>query len=162
MMCQQMTTWRKFLGLKCDKMEEFPLFYADVKTSLNKLEEEKSVAVRDDIFLKCFLSQKIEVTELEQTTKAFVMENNQTYAVTLEQVRADYQAQQVKDSLREGGTFGHLHSRRGTSTVASASTAGASSSRTESTITRIPKKSEPGLGKLPPNTGNLIPYQFYT
>ena len=91
--CHQMTIWRQFLSLKCETMADFPLFYSNVFTFVDMLERDKSIAVRDDTFLKCYLSQKVNVTELEQTTRKFVMEGSPPYDKILEAIRKDYDAQ---------------------------------------------------------------------
>ena len=115
-----MSNWNQFISLKCDSMPDFPAFYSKAQKLISKLLDGKSIAVTDDVFLKCYFSKIITVPELQDSVKEFVKESAPKYEVVLENVRSDYSAQSVSDALKSGGTNGHLFqtkSRRVTSQV---------------------------------------------
>ena len=77
-MARIMHHWSDFFTLRCTSMENFPLFYSNVKKVTHKLREAKPIVVTDTTFLKAFLSGLISCDDLKTEAKGY-MEGTETY-----------------------------------------------------------------------------------
>ena len=66
--------WQKFFGLRCDSLDGFLPFYSSVRTSVTRLKDFKSEAIKDETFLRAFMTKALDVMELKTYTKEFLTE----------------------------------------------------------------------------------------
>ena len=66
--------WQKFFGLRCDSLDGFLSFYSSVRTSVTRLKDFKSEAIKDETFLRAFMTKALDVMELKTYTKEFLTE----------------------------------------------------------------------------------------
>jgi len=64
-----MTNWSSLLSSKCREHDSFLSFYSKTRGILHKLTKGNSIAAKDDILLKVYLSMAIEATELQTEVK---------------------------------------------------------------------------------------------
>ena len=137
--------WREFMGLRCPEFDDFLPFYSKVTKVIDKLKEAKSVAVKDDVFLRAFLARAISCDELQTEAKKFLQDGKGSYDDILEEVLGDYRAQETGEEIRDE-PVATSKSRRAEARPASAkSTSGQAAA----------------LPKFPTNKGNLIPHTYY-
>ena len=145
-----LSQWRKLFSLKCDSITTFSSFYSDVREAVNGLKETDSGAIQDEIFMRAYLCKAIDVPELRTHYKALVNKMDETRMEILERIHSDYRTIVSTESLRsEGDLFLGRQSRRTTQTAK------------ERPKTVHPGKQSPYKPKFPPNTGNLIPHNYY-
>ena len=143
-MTRIMKLWREFFGLRCENLSDFLPFYSKVTKVLDKLQQEKSVAATDDVFLRAFLAKAISCEELQTEVKKFLQDGKGTYDQILEDILTDYRAQETGEELRDGDNTIPKKVRR-----------------VDTTHDLKQKSGKVALPKLPSNTGNLIPHSYY-
>ena len=55
-----MSLWKELFGLICNEKDTFQQFYSRVKSRLFKLKRDKSIDVKDDVFLCAYFSKVIQ------------------------------------------------------------------------------------------------------
>jgi len=146
-----LTLWQSFFALRCDDQDSFLLFYSDAKHIIHKLRKEKSVALKDDTFLRAFFAGIINVPELKEVTKKFLTVHSKTTEAILDLVHADFRAMSTKEHMVDG------ISAKGSTKVRRAP-------KTDDKAPVKPKGNGPPsvqYRKFPKNTGGLIPGDVY-
>ena len=65
--------WSKIHHLNCKDLDTFEMFYSDYVTAENKLIELKSIAIKDNSFLRSLLFHKIDVEDLKSETSQLIL-----------------------------------------------------------------------------------------
>ena len=143
--------WQSFFTLRCDDQDSFLMFYSNAKHIIHKLKQEKSVALKDDSFLRAFFAGVINVPELKEVTKMFLTVHHKTPEAILNIVHDDFRAMCTKEQMVDGVTAkGSAKARR--------------VPKSEDKAPFKPKGNGPPsvqYRKFPKNTGGLIPGDVY-
>ena len=78
-MTRIMKLWREAFGLRCKNLTNLLPFYSKVTKVLDKLQQEKSVATKDDIFLLAFLAKAISCEDFQTEVKKFLQDGKGTH-----------------------------------------------------------------------------------
>ena len=140
--------WMDFFALKCTNRDEFLSFYSSAKKLLFKLEEADSVAATDDMFLRAYLAKVIEAPELQQQTKKFLLDDQDSYKDILEKVHRDYRAMETGEQMRDNDGKKPVLRR--------AAAKGSGQKGSEKTISLAHS-----VTPFPNNYDNKIPFSYY-
>ena len=80
------------------------MFYSNTKHIIHKFKQERSVALKDDSFLRAFFPGVINVPDLKEVTKKFLTVHTKTPEAILNIVHADFCAMCTKEQIMDSVT----------------------------------------------------------
>ena len=149
---RECTLWKDLLDLRCEDVDQFPLFFSETVSKFHDLGRLNSVASGDDNFKRVFLHKNINVEELRYSTKKFLSDLNTSSDELLKNVRKDYSTLEASKSIKldKPGTTLKANVRR-----ADGSSKDATSNKKDVTFKGT------YVTPFPKNHGNLIPEDIY-
>ena len=154
-MARSLALWTGLFALKCETIDDFLVFHSEVKKKIQRLKNQASTAIQDDIFVKAFMAKAIVAPELQIESKKFLMESKKSYAEILQDVYNEFRAFDTSEMIRSGDT---IPARRDARRAASEKPP--SDKSTKGAFVDL-TGGGPRYPKLPSNTGNKIPVIYY-
>ncbi len=149
---RECTLWKDLLDLRCDDVDQFPLFFSETVSKFHDLGRLNSVASGDDNFKRVFLHKNINVEELRYSTKKFLSDLNTSSDDLLKNVRKDYSTLEASKSIKldkPGSVLKATTVRR------------AEGSAKDGTSSKEVAFKGTYVTPFPKNVGNLIPEEIY-
>ena len=154
-MARSLALWTGLFALKCETIDDFLVFHSEVKKKIQRLKNQASMAIQDDIFVKAFMAKAIVAPELQIELKKFLMDSNIIQAEILQKVYNEYRAFDTSEMIRSGDTVpAGRDARRAASEKPAPAT---KDKRAIVDLTGGGTKYQ----KLPFNTSNKIPIVYY-